>query len=154
MPKSLNELLARAEDYAGFTMRQIGRVPATLMALCHGRLMFYLPESMGDEASKDSFASTARLICIAYDARAVVMIMEAWMKVAAPGAVLDTTVRASEAPDRREVVVLAGEARGSKKQKFLAIIRTSTGGFSGFGESNLPDFAGRPLFPANHQPKP
>ena len=140
IPKSLNDLLARAEHYAGFSMTQMGRVPPTLMALCHGRLIFYLPESMGDERSKDSFASTARLICIAYDARAVVMIMEAWMKVAAPGEVLDPTERASEALDRREVVVLAGEARGSKKQKFLAIIRTSTGGFSGFGKSDLPEF--------------
>jgi hypothetical protein len=49
-------------------------------------------------------------------------------------------IRASEALDRREVVVLAGETRGAKKQRFLPIIRTNAGGFFGFGESDVPQF--------------
>lgn len=140
MPKNLADLLARAEHYAEFSMRGIGRVPPTFLALCPARLLFYLPDSMGDERAKDSFANTARLICIAHDATAVVMILESWMKMAAPGETLDPTERPSEALDRREVVLLTGEARGVKKQKFLPIIRSGNGKFFGFGESDLPEF--------------
>jgi len=99
-----------------------------------------MPERMGDERAKDNFANTAALICIAHDASAVVVILEAWIKVAAPGETLDLTEPPSEALDRREVVVLSGEARESKRQKFLPIIRTDGGGFFGFGESDLPEF--------------
>ena len=140
MPKNLDDLLAQAEHYAEFSMRGIGRVPPTFLALCPARLMFYLPESMGDERAKDNFANTARLICIAHDATAAVMILESWMKVAAPGESLDPDERPSEALDRREVVLLAGEERGRKKQKFLPIIRSGNGNFFGFGESDLPEF--------------
>ncbi|MCX6902090.1 MAG: hypothetical protein NTW03_01155 [Verrucomicrobia bacterium] len=140
MPQSLDDLLARAEHYAGFAMRQMGRVPPAMLALSPGGLLFYMPEKMGDERAKDSFANTARLICIAHDASAVVMIMEAWMTMAAPGETLDPTERPSEAFDRREVVVVAGETRGKQKQKFLPIIRTDAGGFFGFGESDVPQF--------------
>jgi len=140
IPTSLDDLLARAEHYAEFSMRQMGRVPPTFLALCPSGLTFYLPEAMGDERAKDNFAHTARLICLAHDASAVVMILEAWMKLAAPGETLDPKERPSEAIDRREVVVLAGEARGTQKQKFLPIIRTDAGGFFGFGESDVPQF--------------
>lgn len=67
---------------------------------------------MGDERAKDHFANSAALICIAHDASAVVVILEAWIKVAAPGDTLDLTERPSEALDRREVVVLSGKALG------------------------------------------
>jgi hypothetical protein len=40
----------------------------------------------------------------------------------------------SEAFDRREVVVLAGETVGHSEQRLLPNIRTDAGGFSGFGE--------------------
>ena len=73
IPKSLNDLLARAEHYAGFSITQMGRVPPTLMALCHGRLIFYLPEfdSLGgrfaeilphDSSNKDIQAKARRLL--------------------------------------------------------------------------------------------
>ena len=127
-------------------MRQFGRVPPAMMAQRPNGGLFYMPEKMGDERAKDNFANTAALICIAYDVSAVVLILEAWIKVAAPGETLDLKERPSEALDRREVVVLSGEARGCKRQKFLPIIRTDAGGFFGFGESDLPEsdnFKGR-----------
>lgn len=92
---------------------------------------------MGDE--RDNFATTARLICVAHDATAVVMILESWMKMAVPGETLDPNERLSEALDRREIVVLAGEARHTKKQKFLPIVRSGNGKFFDFGESDLPE---------------
>ncbi len=145
-PSTLNDLLAQAEDFALFSMRQAGRVPPTVMALSPKGLLVYLPESMGDERAKNNFANTARLICIAHDVTAVVLILESWMKMAAPGETLDPDEAPSEAIDRHEVVVLAGESRDKKRQKFLPIIRTDVGGFFGFGESDLPDlgnFEGR-----------
>lgn len=61
------------------------------------------------------------------------------MKMATPGETLDMTEPPSEASDRREVVILAGEAREVQKQKFLLIIRTDAGGFFGFDDSEIPE---------------
>jgi len=145
-PATLEVLLAQAADFALFSMRQAGRVPPTVMAVSPKGLLIYLPESMGNERAKNDFATTAQLICIAHDVAAVVLILESWMKMAAPGETLDATEPPSEAIDRKEVVVLAGEARGVKRQKFLPIIRTDVGGFFGFGELDFPqleNFEGR-----------
>lgn len=146
--KSLNELIARAAHYAEFAMRRSRRVPPTLMALSPDGLLFFVPETMANDRAKDDFANASRFVCVAHAATEVVMILEAWMKVAPPGEALDPGEQPSEAIDRKEVVVLAGESRQKRVQKFLPIIRTDVGGFFGFGESNLPDytnFEGRPL---------
>jgi hypothetical protein len=53
---------------------------------------------------------------------------------------------ASEAFDRREVVVLTGETAEHGEQRLLPIIRTDAGGFFGFGEhdgTKLDNFEGR-----------
>lgn len=140
IPKNLDDLLTQAEDFAEFSMRQSGRVAPTVMAVYPKGLLFYLPESMGDDRAKENFANTARLICIANEVTLVVLILESWMKMAAPGETLDACESPSEAIDRREVVVLAAESRDKKRQKFLPIIRTGIGGFFGFGESDMPQF--------------
>jgi hypothetical protein len=98
----------------------------------------FVPASLADADDKDDFAMTARLMCIAHAATAIVMTMEAWMKSATPGEKLDMTEPPSEAFDRREVVVLMGESRDGQKQKFLPIIRSDNGKFFGFGESDVP----------------
>lgn len=143
MPKpsqltTLDELLTKAEDYASCSMRNCGRVPPTLMALGRDGLICFVPESMGDERAKDNFALTSRLICVAHRASAAVMILEAWMAVAAANGSLDLTVPPSEAANRREVVMLNGESHFGGRQKFLPIIRTDAGGFFGFGEFDGP----------------
>jgi hypothetical protein len=132
--KSFDDLLAQAEHYANWAMRQIGNVPPTMMGLSPRGPLFFVPSGLTDDRAKDNFADTARLICVAHDATAAVMILESWMKLAAPGETLDTTERPSEAIDRREVVLITGETRTSHKQKILPIIRTDVGGFFGFGE--------------------
>lgn len=132
------DLLARAEHYANFAMRKIGNVPPTMMGLGSGGPLFFIPSRLSDERAKDNFADTARLICVAHDATAAVLILESWMKVAAPGETLDTMERPSEAFDRKEIVVITGETRTGFKQKLLPIIRTDAGGFFGFGEYDGP----------------
>ena len=132
--QTLDDLLAQAERYAGWAMRQIGNVPPTMMGLSPRGPLFFVPSGLSDDRAKDNFADISRLICVAHDATAAMMILESWMKLAAPGETLDTIERPSEAIDRREIVLLTGETRTGFKQKILPIIRTDVGGFFGFGE--------------------
>jgi len=136
--KTLDDLLAQAEHYANYSMRNIGRVPPTLFLIGADGPVIFIPENMADERAKDDFAATARLMCIAHAASACVMTLEAWAKFATPGEKLDMTEAPSEAFDRRELVVLMGESRDGQKQRFLPIIRSDNGKFFGFGESEVP----------------
>jgi hypothetical protein len=145
-PAPLDELLALAQGYAEFSMRNIGHVPPALLADSPTGLIHFVPKNLKDERAKDSFANTARLICVGYEATAAVLVLEAWMKLGKPGETLDMSEPPSEAFDRREVVVLTGETAGHGQQKLLPIIRTDAGGFFGFGEHDvlqLDNFEGR-----------
>ena len=136
--ETLDDLLAQAEHYANFCMRNSGKMAPTLFMIgADGPLMF-VPASLADETEKDAFATTARLMCIAHAATVAVMVLEAWMKTASLGEKMDMTEPPSEAFDRQEVIVLMGEAPGSQKQKSLPIIRSGNGKFFGFGDSNVP----------------
>jgi hypothetical protein len=139
-PAPLDELLALAEGYAEFSMRNIGHVPPALLAQSPTGLIQFVPDTLKDERAKDNFANTARLVCIGYEVTTAVLVLEAWMKMAKPGETLDMTEPPSEAFDRREVVVLTGETAEHGKQKLLPIIRTDAGGFFGFGEHDGPKF--------------
>jgi hypothetical protein len=136
--ENLDDLLAQAEHYANYSMRNIGRLPPTLFMIGPDGLLMFMPESLADEGAKDDFATNARLMCIAYAATSVVMALEAWVKYAKPGEKFDETEPPSEAFDRQEVVVLMGESNKGPKQKFLPIIRSGNGKFFGFGESDPP----------------
>jgi hypothetical protein len=138
--KTLDDLLAYAEGYAEFSMRKLGRVPPSLLAISPKGCFHFIPSSLKDVRAKDNFADTARLICLAYGVTAAVIVLEAWMKTAKPGETLDMTEPPSEAFDRQEVVVITGEAIGQQKQKLLPIIPTDAGGFFGFGENDGPKF--------------
>jgi hypothetical protein len=136
--ESLDDLLAQAEHYAEYCMRNSGKMSPTLFLIgADGPLMF-APASLVDADEKDAFANTARLVCIAHAATVCVMALEAWMKTATPGEKFDMTEPPSEAFDRQEVIVLMGESHGGQKQKFLPIIRSGNGKFFGLGESNTP----------------
>ena len=137
--KTLDDLLAQAEHYANYSMRNLGRVPPTLFLIGADGPVLFIPENLADDRAKDNFAATARLMCIAHAASACVMTLEAWAKFATPGEKLDMTEAPSEAFDRRELVVLMGESRDGQKQKFLPIIRSDNGKFFGLGESEVPD---------------
>ena len=137
--KTLDDLLAQAEHYANYSMRNMGRVPPTLFLIGADGPVLFIPENMADDRAKDDFATTARLMCIAHAASACVMTLEAWAKFAKPGEKLDLTEPPSEAFDRREFVVLMGESQSGQKQKFLPIIRSGNGKFFGFGESEVPE---------------
>jgi hypothetical protein len=133
-PAPLDKLLAYAQGYAEFAMRNIGQVPPALLAESPTGLIHFVPDRLKDERAKDNLANTARLICLGYEVTAAVLVLEAWMKMAKPGETLDMSEPPSEAFDRREVVVLTGETAQHCKQMLLPIIRTDAGGFFGFGE--------------------
>jgi hypothetical protein len=139
-PAPLEKLLALAQGYAEFAMRNIGHVPPALLADSLTGVIQFVPHSLKDVRAKNTFANTARLICLAYDVTTAVIVLEAWMKTAKPGETLDSTEPPTEAFDRQEVVLITGEAIGQQKQKLLPIIRTDAGGFFGFGEHDAPKF--------------
>ena len=95
----LDDLLAQAEHYANYSMRNMGRVPRTLFLIGADRPVLFIPENMADDRAKDDFATTTRLVCIAHAASACVMTLEAWAKFAKPGEKFDMTEPPSEAFD-------------------------------------------------------
>ena len=109
-----------------------------------GPLMF-CPQSLQDIEEKDAFATAARLLCIAHDASAVVIAMEAWMKFATPGEKLDTAESPAEAIDQQEVITLMGESRSGQNQKILNIVRSGNHKFFGLVDATpkLDNFEGR-----------
>jgi hypothetical protein len=136
--ENLDDLLAQAEHYANYAMRNMGRLPPTLFLIGSKGLLMFMAESLADEGEKDDFATTSRLMCIAHAATACVLALEAWVKFAKPGEKFDATEPPSEAFDRQEVVVLMGESHTGRKQKLLPIIRSDNGNFFGFGEHDAP----------------
>ncbi|MGI8967392.1 MAG: hypothetical protein ACR2H1_15090 [Limisphaerales bacterium] len=136
--ETLDDLLAQAAHYADYSMRNIGRMPATLFLIGADGPLICVAENLADDSDKDAFATNARLICIAHAATAVVMALEAWASFAKPGEKLDLTESPSEAFDRREFVVLIGESHTGQQQKFLPIIRSGNGKFFGFNDSETP----------------
>ena len=134
-PASLDELLDHAAQYAEFNLSHAGSLPATLFLVGPKGPAVCVPPSLADEAAKNSFAADARLLCIAHGATAAVMELEAWALLSEPGVPLDPQQRPSQAPNRREVVALVGEAAGIHQVKFLPILRNVLGQFTGFGEA-------------------
>ena len=141
-PTDLDTLTAYAEGYAEFSMKNIGRVAPTMLAVSAEGLLHFIPESLADERAKNDFANIGRLICAAYGATYMVMILESWVTMAKPGQSLDMETPPSEAFDREEFVVVMGEEHGRKTQRFLPILRTDAGGFFGFGEFDALKFDG------------
>jgi hypothetical protein len=133
-------LARQGQDYALHMMRTTGSVPPTVIADTDEGLIFCTPSSLADEAAKDRFADVARLLAVAYNARALLMVVEAWVRMATPDGTLDTTIRPSLAPDKREMVVLMMEDRSRCANTFLPIIRDGCGAFAEFGAIPVPDF--------------
>jgi len=138
LPKTLDELLANAAHYAAYCLNYSGSVtPACFLLAAEGQRML-TPRGLADEAQKNDFANLARLACLAWDATACVMVLEVWAKFATPEAPLDLTEAPSEALDRKEYVILAGESRGGNRQQFLPIVRYDNGKFYRLGDPEEP----------------
>ena len=132
--EDLDDLLVWGAHYAEYWMRSAGKMPPTLFLIGAKGPVVFMPDSLANGREKDDFAAIARLLCVAFAATAVVMALEAWMKIAKANEQLDLTEPPSEAFDREEAIVLMGESPTGHQQKFLPIVRSGNGKFFGFGE--------------------
>ena len=143
--ETLEDLLAQAEHYAWFCMKNSGHMAPTLFLIGEKGPLMFCPQSLQNIEEKDAFATAARLLCIAHDASAMVIAMEAWLKIAPAGEPLDTAEPPSEAIDRQEVITLMGESRSGQNQKILNIVRSGNHKFFGLIDATpkLDNFEGR-----------
>jgi hypothetical protein len=137
---SLEALAYQAQDYALHMMRTTGSVPPTVIADTKDGFIFCMPTGMPDEAAKDQFADVARLLAVAHAARAIVMVVEAWVRLAKPGGHLDTQTPPSQSPDRQEMVALILEDHSRSGTCLLPIMRDDFGKFVEFGDNTAPNF--------------
>ena len=136
----LDALAQQATGYALHMMRTTGSVPPTVIADTADGFVFCMPSGLPDEAAKDRFADVARLLAVAHNARAIVMVAEAWVRMAVPGIPLDTVTPPSQSPDRQEVVVLMLEGQTRCATGLLPILREGSGAFREFGQSPALNF--------------
>jgi hypothetical protein len=137
------EALTQAgQEYADFFLRSQGNFPPTAFIKSRktpdALIMFVHDGQFDTVADKDRFVWIVRAMCVVHDAEAVVILSEAWvtLRTVKPG----TTPREaydqckelpSEAPDRKEVVMMAGE---DIEGEFgcLLYIKREDGKFAGF----------------------
>ena len=136
----LDALAQQATGYALHMMRSTASAPPTVLADTNDGFIFCMPSGMPDEAAKDRFADIARFLAIAYNARAIVMVAEAWVRMAKPGIQLDTDTPPSQSPDRQEMVVLMLEGEARSATGLLPIVRDNSGLFRKSGQSPALNF--------------
>jgi hypothetical protein len=130
----LNDLMADADLLVEFAMNAAGRVPTVLFI--HGpdgRAMFS-PDPKGGERAKMEFPNIARLICVAQEADAAVVLSEAGVTKAALERTLDFSKFPAPCGDRQEMLVMMGETRSGCQQRLLPIERDANGKFMFFGQ--------------------
>ena len=132
-PERLEALAKQAKDYALHMMKTTGSVPPTVIADTEEGFVFCMPSALADDAAKDRFAEAAKLFAVAYRAQALVMIVEAWVRLPDSRGHLDPTIRPSEAADRKEVVALMLEDGSVSATRLIPILRDSNEAFTDFG---------------------
>jgi hypothetical protein len=137
-PEQLANLASQAKDYALHMMRTTGSVPPTVIADTEEGYVFCMPTSLTDTESKDRFAEVAKLFAVACRAQALVMILEAWVRLPDESGHLDPDVRPSEATDRREMVALLLEDQSDSATLLVPIIRGEQGEFAGLADVGPP----------------
>ena len=87
-----------------------------------------------DQFPEHLIPQVIRLWSVVTRATVVLHISQAWIAIPTAEERNDITFRPSLSPQRREVLLLKGEARGGvKKLQFLPILRTPNGTFMDFG---------------------
>ena len=133
-PQGLEPLASQAKHYALHMMRTTGSVPPTVIADTDEGFIFCMPTELTDDDSKDRFAEVTRLFAIAQHARSLVMVVEAWARLPDANGHLATDTPPSQAPDRKEVVVLMLEDHSRNATVMLPIVRNDGGVFTSFGD--------------------
>lgn len=144
--ETLHDLLQQAEHYAEASMLCRGGVPLSLMILGAEGLMVHATDEQDSQEKKQRFGSIAKVAAAACKATSLAVIAESWLSGldARANDKTASTISPCEAPDRKEVVMLIGQSRNANITRFLSIERDSSGVFTGFGPSLLPDLDGVP----------
>lgn len=123
-------------------MKSDGRVLPAFFVMGRDGGHFLPSDAMPDDSAKDDFAETARLFSIAHAGTMGVLIAEAWTVIAKPGHDINLTVAPSQSPERREIVLLAGESRSEQQHRLLLIDRDVKGKFIKFNKYQIPGVDG------------
>lgn len=131
----LDALARQAKDYALHMMRTAGSIPPTVIADTAEGYVFCMPGPFTDDAAKDRFAEVARLLAVAHEADALVLIAEAWASLPDARGNLDTETPPSQSPNRREIVALMLEDETRRGSMLIPILRGWNDAFVGFGDT-------------------
>jgi hypothetical protein len=129
--KDLDGVMEFVERKARWAVSQgQGMAPWAFMATPKGvNLLAFEEEST--EAAKLRFAERVRLVCVAKDAAAAVLIGSAWM---ARGTQNEKTILPpSQNPNRQECLLLIGRSFGKAIQKLIPVERDAKEKITGFG---------------------
>ncbi len=140
-PEKIQQLLAAGRAVAEGFLRDNGRVPPLLLAFSDDGMILHSATSTTHPQVKDDFAGACRLLARANRSTAVVLILEAWARIAPPGGSIDTDIRPSTAPDRIEVISLNAEIPGHGYLAMHEIQRDKAGKFFSLGEDRGIDAA-------------
>lgn len=141
-PQDLDRLASLAKNYAVHMMRTTGSVPPTAIADTEQGFVFCMPTGLTNDAAKDRFANATRLFAIAQTARALVIIVEAWVTTPDPSDHMAAKRPPSQDPNRREMVMLMLEDHTRKATSLLPILRDESGAFAEFGDPGPLHFGG------------
>ena len=133
-PEKIQQLLAAGRAVAEGFLRDNGQVPPMMLAFSDDGMILHSATSTTHPQVKDDFAGACRLLARANRSTAVVLILEAWARVAPPGGSIDTDIRPTTAPDRIEVVSLSAEIPGHGYLAVHEIQRGKDGKFFALGE--------------------
>ena len=133
-PEKIQQLLAAGRAVAEGFLRDNGQVPPMMLAFSDDGMILHSATSTTHPQVKDDFAGACRLLARANRSTAVVLILEAWARIAPPGGSIDTDIRPSTAPDRIEVVSLNAEIPGHGYLAMHEIQRDKAGKFFTLGE--------------------
>jgi len=134
---TLEDLRAASTQAVAKTIEHAGCIQPTFLCYGRDRIVNLNAAQLPDAGVQDRFASTLRLICMAEDAFAAVLILELW---ASPVCSTSTGIRPSLAPDRQELVMVRIELPGNQGEViFFQKIR------DGNGKARLGDCISQPI---------
>ena len=133
-PEKIQQLLAAGRAVAEGFRRDNGQVPPLMVCVSEEGLVLHSATSTSHPQVKDDFAGACRLLARANRATGMVLVLEAWARLAPVGGTIDTDIRPSTASDRIEIVSLNAEIPGHGYLAMHDIQRDKDGKFSALVE--------------------
>jgi len=130
----LRTLMADAELFCTASMQIHGNVVPTALIRCPDEsVTIFTSRNLPFEMAHDHFEELALYMCTCHKAEAAVLVIEAWCRIPKQGESLDLFRRTPGHDDRKEAIVLLGQARGGNQAKLLPTIRGEDATFSHLG---------------------